>query len=104
VAAQDTQDEVERWFRSRGIPHFIDDYSASPDVFARALPTFTLVLLPELIGALNFAWPWWADVGVAAASLAATVGVWAVVNTRRGRPALSRPDAVYLAARDVTGG
>lgn len=28
----DPLDAVERWFRSRGIPHFIDEYSASRDV------------------------------------------------------------------------
>jgi hypothetical protein len=94
VAADDTLDDVERWFRSRGIPHFIDDYSASRDVFTRALPALTLVLLIELVGVLNFTWAWWANVLVAAAGLSALVGVWAAVNASRGRPALSRPDRV----------
>lgn len=91
---RDTVEEVERWFRSRGIPHFIDDYSATRDVFTRALPTLTLILVLELLGALNFRWPWWVNVGVAAASLAALLGVWALVNAARKRPALARPDRV----------
>lgn len=94
MADDDTLEAVERWFRSRGVPHFIDDYSASRDVFTRALAPLTLILVLELLGALNFAWAWWANVGVAAASLAALVGVWAVVNIVRKRPAFGRPDSV----------
>jgi hypothetical protein len=57
-------EEVERWFLSRGLPHFIEDYSASRDVFTRALPALILVLLLEMLGALNFAWPWWLNLVV----------------------------------------
>ncbi|MGI8810862.1 MAG: hypothetical protein ACR2KK_24085 [Acidimicrobiales bacterium] len=91
---RDTVDEVERWFRSRGIPHFIDDYSATRDVFTHALPALTLILLLELLGALDFTWPWWLNLGVAAASLAALLVVWALVNAARKRPPLARPDRV----------
>ena len=42
VADEDTTDrdaveEVEGWLRSRGIPHVIDDHSATRDVLIRAL-------------------------------------------------------------------
>jgi hypothetical protein len=94
VAPDDTLDDVEHWFRSRGIPHFIDDYSATRDVFTRALPALTLVLVLELLGALNFEWPWWVNVGVAAASLGALLGVWALANVARRRRPLARPDRV----------
>ncbi len=94
VADQDALADVERWFRSRGIPHFIGGYSAARDVFTRSLPALTLVLVLELVGALNFEWAWWANLGVAAASLGALLGVWAVVNRSRRRPALARPDRV----------
>jgi hypothetical protein len=94
VATDDTLHDVERWFHARGIPHFIGDYSATRDVFTRALPTLTLVLVLELLGALNFEWPWWMNVGVAAASLGALLGVWALVNVSRKRPPLARPDRV----------
>jgi hypothetical protein len=92
VATDDTLDDVERWFRSRGIPHFIDEYSASRDVFTRALPPLTLILVLELLGALNLSWAWWVNLAVAATSFGALLGLWAVVNARRGRPALARPD------------
>ena len=90
----DTLDDVERWFRSRGIPHFIDDYSASRDVFTRAVPALTLILVLELVGAMNFEWPWWANLGMAAAGLGALVAGWAVINVVRRRPALERPHRV----------
>lgn len=90
----DTLDSVERWFRSRGIPHFIDHYSASRDVFTRALAPLTAVLVLELVTALDASWPWWLNLGVAAASLGALLGVWMVVNLARKRPALARPDRV----------
>lgn len=94
MTTDDTLAAVERWFRSRGIPHFIDDYSATRDVFTRALPTLTAVLVLELIGALNSAWAWWVNLGVAGASLGALLAGWAVVNRARHRPALARPDRV----------
>src|SRR4051812_32067386 len=94
VATDDTLDDVERWFRSRGIPHFIGGYSATRDVFTRALPALSVVLVLELLGALSLRWAWWVNLGVAVASLGALLVVWAVVNSARGRPALTRPDRV----------
>lgn len=90
----DTLVAVERWFRSRGIPHFIDDYSASRDVFTRALAPLTAILVLQLVTALDASWPWWLNAGVAVAGLGALLGVWAVVNVARKRPALARPDRV----------
>lgn len=86
--------EVERWFLSRGLPHFIDHYSASRDVFTRALPALTAILVLELVGALNFSWPWWLNLLVGAASVAALLGVWALTNRVRRRPPFARPDRV----------
>ena len=94
VTDDDTLVAVERWFRSRGIPHFIGDYSASRDVFTRAIPALTVVLVLELVGALNAAWPWWLNLAVVASGIGALLGVWAVANAVRGRPARTRPDRV----------
>ena len=90
----DTLSAVERWFRSRGIPHFIDHYSASRDVFTRALAPLTAILVLELVTALDASWPWWLNLGVVAGGIAALLGVWAIVNVTRKRPALARPDRV----------
>jgi hypothetical protein len=97
VSETDTLAAVERWFRSRGIPHFIDEYSASRDVFTRALAPLTTILILELVTALDASWPWWLNLGVAAAGLGALLGVWAVVNVARKRPTLARPHRVGAA-------
>ena len=57
--------KVEEWFLSRGVPHFIDGYSVTRDVFTRTLPALTLILLLELALALNSHWAWWVNVLVA---------------------------------------
>jgi hypothetical protein len=85
---------VEDWFLSRGIPHFIDGYSVTRDVFTRTLPVLTLLVLLELALALNAEWAWWVNGLVAAASFAALLAVWAVTNAARHRPLLARPDRV----------
>ncbi|MFP5317836.1 MAG: hypothetical protein ACLGI2_06015 [Acidimicrobiia bacterium] len=41
--------DVERWFLSRGLPHFIDGYSARRDVFTRALPGVALTVELEFL-------------------------------------------------------
>ena len=90
----DALSAVERWFRSRGIPHFIDHYSASRDVFTRALAPLTAILVLELVTALDATWPWWLNLAMAAIGLGALLGVWALVNVVRKRPAMTRPDRV----------
>lgn len=57
-------------------------------MFTRAVPTLTVVVVLELLGALDSEWAWWVNLGVAAASLAALLGVWALVNVLRTRSAL----------------
>lgn len=63
--------DVERWFLGRGPPHFVDGYSASRDVLTRTLPLLSLILLVELVGALNFEWASWINAMVAVGSFAA---------------------------------
>jgi hypothetical protein len=88
---------VERWFVSRGIPHFIDRYSATRDVFTRSLPALTLVFVIELIGAVNLDWPVWANAAALAGGLAILLGAWAAVNRARGLPPLRRPERLGAA-------
>ena len=94
---------TERWFLARGIPHFIEDYRASENVFTRALPLLALVFLLELLGAANLEWAWWINVGALLGGVAVAVGLWAVVNAVRGRRWSQLPDTigpVELAAFD----
>lgn len=85
---------TESWFLERGIPHFIEHYRAREDVFTRALPVLTVVFLVELLGAANFEWVWWANLGALLAGIAVAVGLWAAVNAIRGRRWSQLPDTI----------
>ncbi|MCW2957340.1 MAG: hypothetical protein JWP18_143 [Solirubrobacterales bacterium] len=81
-------------FRRAGLPLFIDDYSATRDVWTRALPVLTLVCFAEVLGAVDLDWSLAQNVATIAAGLAILVGSFAVVNRLRGRPVLARPQDV----------
>ena len=85
---------TERWFLRRGIPHFIEDYSAGEDVFTRALPVLALAVLVQLFGGMNLDWPLWANVGAFAGTVALVAAGWAFVAWLRGVPAWQRPARV----------
>jgi hypothetical protein len=85
---------TELWFVRRGIPHFIDGYSARRDVFTRTLPVLLLVAAVEIASAAENDWPWWVKPLVAVTGFAIALAVWALVNRLRGRPAFARPGQV----------
>ncbi len=87
-------DDYERRFRRAGLPLLSEDFSARSDVFNRAFPLLALVLLAELIGALDVDWSWWANAAAVLGALAVTLLVVAVVNRARGRRALAIPEDV----------
>ena len=80
--------------RRAGLPLLIEDYSAYEDIFTRAVPLLALVFGFELLGALKFDWPVWANVLSLAGGLAVLLGSLAIVNRRRGRRAMSVPNRV----------
>lgn len=87
-------DDYERRFRRAGLPLLSEDFSARSDVFNRAFPLLALVLLAELIAALDVDWSWWANAAAVLGALAATLAATAVVNRARGRRALAIPEDV----------
>lgn len=87
---------TDRWFVSRGIPHFIYRYSASRDVFTRTAPLLSLVFVAEVLGALNFDWAWWANVLAGLGGLGILGVALAVSNTLRHRPRFARPESIGL--------
>jgi hypothetical protein len=94
-----TREDYERQFRRAGLPLFIDDYSASRDVFTRAAPLLTLVFLVEMFGAIKLDWPLLANIGAAVGGLAILIAAWALANVARRRPPWTLPrdvDAVEL--------
>ena len=82
---------TERWFLKRGLPHFIDDYSAAQDIWTRAVPALTGLFLLELLLASKAGWPWWLDVLALGGAFAIAIGAWALANRARGRPLFARP-------------
>jgi hypothetical protein len=86
--------ELERGFRHAGLPLFIEGYSASTDVFNRAVPFLGLVFLAELIGALNLDWSALANVAAGLGGLAILIGGIALANARQDRPLLGVPERV----------
>ena len=45
--------ELERDFRRSGLPLLSEAYSATEDVFTRAIPLLALVFVLEILGAIN---------------------------------------------------
>jgi hypothetical protein len=79
----------------RGLPHFIASYSASRDIWTRALPALTLLFLAEIaINAPNRDSSLLMDVLVVAVAFGVLLAGWAFVNRRRGRRSFARPDDV----------
>lgn len=94
MAATGADSDVERWFLRRGLPHFIEDYSARRDVLTRTLPVLTLVFLVEVVNAPKESFPLWLDVLAVVGGFAILLGGWAIANRARGRPAFQRPDTI----------
>ena len=83
--------EIERDFRRSGLPLLAEDYSATEDVFARAIPLLALVFVLEILGAINLDWTVWANVLALIGGLALVLGAVGVLNVVRGRPFFSIP-------------
>lgn len=84
----------ERAFRRAGLPLFIEDYTATEDVFTRAAPLLALVFVAELLGALNLEWSVLENVGAVLGALALLLGAFGLLNLARRRPLLSLPSAI----------
>ena len=86
--------DYERRFRRAGLPLFIEDYTATEDVFTRAVPALGFVFVAEMLGAIKLDWSPLANVGAALGGLAILLGSYAVANRVRGRPFLALPERV----------
>jgi hypothetical protein len=84
---------TERWFIRRGLPMFVEDYSAGRDVWTRAVPALAVLFVLLLLDAAEFITDalGWALFAVVVVGLLVGYVVW---NRRHGRPALARPARV----------
>lgn len=92
VSAAGQVAEYERRFRRAGLPMFVEGFSASTDVFNRALPLLGLVFIGELLGAGQLDWAWWQNVLAIAGALGLILAGMAAVNAFQGRPLRAVPD------------
>lgn len=93
----DELEAYERRFRRAGLPLFIEDYTATEDVFTRAAPLLALVIVVELLGAIDLDWSLAANIGAGAAGLAILVAGFGLLNLARRRPFWSVPEHVGAA-------
>lgn len=90
----ETTDRTESWFIRRGLPHLIEGYSATGDVFTRAAPFLTVVFVFQVFSTLDEDREGWAEVLPFIGGVVVLFGAAAAVNVLRGRRPLQRPDRV----------
>jgi hypothetical protein len=98
---QQRLEDYERAFRRAGLPLFSEDFSAAEDVFNRAAPLLGLVFFGELLGAINFDWPWWQNLLAVLGGLAVLLGGFGLINKAKGRPFSTVPER--LGRAELTG-
>jgi hypothetical protein len=87
--------DIEQWFIRRGLPHFIDGYTAGTDIWTRSLPVLGIAYLAGGFNALDLhEWSVRGNLLAAAVILAVLIAGIAIANMLRGQPALSIPRTV----------
>jgi hypothetical protein len=83
--------EYEARFRRAGLPLFVAGTTARTEVWTRAVPVLGLVLVGEVLGAIDLSWSTLANIGALLGGVAILLGGIALANRVRGRPLLARP-------------
>ena len=92
VTRSSARTEMQRWFIKRGLPHFIEPYSAGPDVWSRAAPVLAIAYIAGGLHGLDLKnWSLTRNLIGAAVVVAILLVTWMVTNLARHRPVLSRP-------------
>lgn len=90
----ETEEQFEREFRRAGLPLLTENYSASEDIFNRAVPLLGLVLILEVLGPLNKSWSTLGNVAAVVTAIMLMLVALGVINRMRGRPFFSLPRKV----------
>ncbi len=87
--------EIERWFIRRGVPHLIDDYAPTTDIWNRSLPMLFVAYLFGGLHALNVRqWSWQRNVVIGLAVIVVLLAGGVATNIARRRRAISIPQVV----------
>ena len=78
-------DATEDWFVRNGIPHFIDDFKASEDVWTRAVGFLTLVFFSEMFLTFGRDVTGWQQFVAFLGGIGVIVGAIVILNRVRGR-------------------
>ncbi len=87
-------DATEDWFVHNGIPHFIDDFTASEDVWTRAVGALSAVFFAELFLTFGDQFAGLQQVWVFLGGLAISVAAFVGLNRIRGRSSFARPRTI----------
>jgi len=85
----ETEEQFEREFRRAGLPLLTENYSASEDIFNRAVPLLGLVLILEVLGPLNKSWSTLGNIVAVVTAMVLMLFALGVINRMRGRPFFS---------------
>jgi hypothetical protein len=91
---EDRLEDYERRFRRAGLPLFIENYTATEDIFTRAVPVLGFVFIAEMLGAIKLSWSPLANVGAALAGLVILLGSIGLLNRIRGRRFWALPESI----------
>jgi hypothetical protein len=94
VAPEAQLQSYERGFRRAGLPLFVEGFSASTDVFNRAVPLLGLVFVGEMLGAIQLDWSVGANIAAVLGGLAVLLAGVGVINKLGGRAFFSVPRRV----------
>jgi hypothetical protein len=87
--------QTERWFVTRGLPHFVERRDTVWTIWSRAVPLLVVAYVLLGLNALDLhSWSWQRNVLAAAFVLAVLVVIWMGSNRLRGLPLLERPREV----------
>lgn len=85
---------TERWFVRRGLPHVIEGYSVTEDVFTRAAPFLSAIFFLEVFGSFDDRFSGWSQAAAFVVAVVILAGAVAMVNRLRGRRPFQLPDDV----------
>lgn len=87
-------DATEDWFVRNGIPHFIDDFKASEDVWTRAVGLLTLIFFSEMFLTFGQDVEGWQQFAAFLGGIVIITGAIVLLNRFRGRTPFARPNTI----------